>query len=208
MSEYPIEVAAQRAGVGATDVTRMTELGLLTGTEGTYTDADIRRIQIVALLVESGLDIESIASVVGRSGFSIGCIDQAGYDVFSALADVTFEQLSQRTGIPLEQLTVLRDVTGGKPARPDDLVREHELEILPLIEYQLELGFAWPAVERALRVYGDSLRRAAEGEAEWWRSEVEGPVLDADRPAQALAERAGEVSPRLSEASDRALIAI
>jgi adenylate cyclase len=208
VSEYPIEVAAQRAGVMAADVARMTELGLLTGRDGTYTDADIRRIQIVALLVESGLDIQSIARVVGTRGFSIGFIDQAGYDVFSALADVTFEQLSQRTGIPVDQLTVLRDVTGGKPARPDDLVREHELEILPLIEYQLELGFAWPAVERALRVYGDSLRRAAEGEAEWWRSEVEAPVLDADRPAQALAQRAGEVSPRLSEASDRALMAI
>jgi class 3 adenylate cyclase len=128
--------------------------------------------------------------------------------VFSALADVTFEQLSQQTGIPLEQLTVLRDVTGGKPARADDLVREHELEILPLVEYQLRLGFAWPAVERALHVYGDSLRRAAEGEAEWWRSEVQAPVLDEDRPAQSLAERAGEISPRLSEASDRAVMAI
>ena len=208
VTEYRIEVAAQRAGVTAADVARMTELGLLTQTDGSYTDADIRRIQIVALLVESGLDIESIASVVGRSGFSIGFIDQAGYGVFSALADVTFEQLSQRTGIPLDQLTVLRDVTGGKPARPGDLVREHELEILPLIEYQLELGFAWPAVERALRVYGDSLRRAAEGEAEWWRSEIQGPVLDDGRPAETLAERAGEISPRLSEASDRAVIAI
>jgi len=186
----------------------MTELGLLIGADGTYTDADIRRIQVVALLMESGLDLEAIAGVVGRSGFSIGFIDQAGSDVFSALADVTFEELSRRTGIDLERLTVLRDVTGGKPARPDDLVREHELEILPLVQYQLELGFAWPAIERALRVYGDALRRAAEGEAEWWRSEVQAPVLDQDRPAQSLAERAGEISPRLSEASDRAVVAI
>lgn len=208
VSGYGTDVAARRAGVSATDVGRMTELGLLTGSDGTYTDADVRRVQVVALLEESGLDAGSIAQVVRTTGFSLGFIDQAGYGVFSALSDVTFGQLSHRTGLPLEQLTVLRDVTGGKAAGPDDLVREHELEILPLIEYQLEIGFRWPAIERALRVYGDSLRRAAEGEAEWWRSEVQTPVLDADRPARSLAERAAEISPPLSAASDRAVVAI
>ena len=208
VSGYRTDIAAQRAGVSGSDVARMTDLGLLTGSDGTYTDADVRRIQVVALLEESGLDAGSIAEVVGTTGFSLRFIDEAGNGVFSAISDVTFAQLSESTGIPLEQLTVLRDVTGGKPAGRDDLVREDELEILPLIEYQLELGFRWPAVERALRVYGDSLRRAAEGEAEWWRSEVQAPVLDGERPARSLAERAAEISPRLSEASDRAVVAI
>jgi class 3 adenylate cyclase len=47
----------------------------------------------------------------------------------------------------------------------------------------------------------------AEGEAEWWRSEVQSPVLE-EGGADALGRRAGEVSPRLSDATDRAVMAI
>jgi class 3 adenylate cyclase len=87
-------------------------------------------------------------------------------------------------------------------------VREDELEILPLVSYQVELGFRGEAIERALRVYGDSLRRVTEAEAEWWRSEVQTPLLERGVDADELGRRAAEVSPRLSQASDRALVAI
>ena len=43
---------------------------------------------------------------------------------------------------------------------------------MPLIEFQLALGFRPIAIERGMRVYGDSLRRVAESEGEWWRSEI------------------------------------
>ncbi len=208
MAGYTTDIAAQRAGVEAGEVVRLTELGLLSGTDGNYTDGDVRRILVAKFLEQSGLDLTDVADVVRAGGFSLEFIDQAGYGVFSALTDVTFAQLSERTGIPVEQLTVLREITGGQPAHPGDLVREQEHDIVPLVEYQLELGFHWAAVERALRVYGDTLRRAAEAEAEWWRSEVQAPVLDEGGGADALAERAAEVSPKLAVASDRALVAI
>ena len=203
-----MDVAAQRAGVGAATVRRLTQLMLLVGSEGSYTEADVRRIQLMALLEASGLDAAALADVVTRGGFSLESVDQAVQGVFSPLTDETFGQLSARTGIPVEQLTVLRDVTGDKPAHAHDFVREQEMAILSLVQYQLELGFGWPAIERALRVYGDSLRRVAEGEAEWWRSEVQSPMLDDGGQADALGRRAAEITPRLWEASDRAVLAI
>ena len=117
---------------------------------------------------------------------------------------MTFAELSERSGVPIDVLTVLRVAAGGKAAGPDDRVREDELEVLPLVEYQMQLGFRPQAIERALRVYGDSLRRVAEAEAEWWRSEVEGQVLADGGSTSGIAERARDISPRLSDASDRA----
>ncbi len=209
MDGYSTEVAARRAGVAPEDLSRLSSLGVLTGdaTSG-YTDADVRRVEVIGMLGRAGIDIEAVAALVGQGHLSFDFLERAGFNVFAPLSDTTFNELSIRTGIAVERLTVLRDVTGGKAAGPDDLVREDELEIVPLIAYQLEIGFRWPAVERALRVYGDSLRRIAEAEAEWWRSEVQHQIMVQGGTARDLADRSGEVSPRLSEASDRALRAI
>lgn len=57
-------------------------------------------------------------------------------------------------------------------------------------------------------MYGDSLRRVAEAEAEWWRSEIQAPLLARGIHADELGRRAAEISPRLSRAADRALVAI
>jgi len=207
MSGFSTEVAAERAGVDAGEVMRLARLGILNG-DGQYTDADIRRVHVVQALERAGLSIDGLAGLLRDGQFSLDFLDDAGFGVFAALGDSTFAELSERTGIPVEMLTVLRDVTGGTTAAPGDRVREHELEILPLIQYQLELGFRWQAIERSLRVHGDSLRRVAEAEAEWWRSEVQGPALSEGAPADDLGRRAAEISPRLSQASDRAVMAI
>ena len=191
------------------EVVRLTDLGILAGSaDDGYTDADVRRIQVVQELERSGLPSDALASLVRDGRLSLDFLDDAGFRAFAALSDVTFAELSERSGVPIDVLTVLRVAAGGKAAGPDDRVREDELEVLPLVEYQMQLGFRPQAIERALRVYGDSLRRVAEAEAEWWRSEVQEQVLADGGSSSGIAERAREISPRLSDASDRALMAI
>lgn len=75
-------------------------------------------------------------------------LDEAGSNVFTALSDVTFAELSERSGTSLGMLAVLRDVTGGKAPEPGERVREDELDVLPLVAYQVELGFRSEAIER------------------------------------------------------------
>ena len=208
MATYSIEVAAQRAGVEPAEVSRLCDLGVLDGATGSFDDADVRRVQVVEALERAGLPIDDVARMIREGRFSLSFLDEAGAGVFAALSDTTFAVLSERTGIPLEVLAVLRDVTGGAAAGPDDRVREDELEVLSLLALQLQLGFRPHAVERALRVYGDSLRRIAEAEAECWRSEVQDPMLARGGEAEEVGRRAGEISPALSVASDRALLAI
>jgi adenylate cyclase len=190
-------------------VRHLVELGLLgaAGDAG-YTDADVRRVQIVRTLAQSGMPIAQVARLVGSGTLSLDLLDGAISRVFAAQSDTTFAELSARTGIPVETLLGLRVATGGVAAVPSDLVREDELRIVPLVEFQVEMGFQPQAIERALRVYGESLRRIAEAEAEWWRSQIQEPMLAAGRGAGELVRRAGETSPGLSDASDEAVMAI
>jgi class 3 adenylate cyclase len=195
--------------VSLPQVLRLTELGLLDGdAERGYSDGDVRRIQLVLALERSGLPLDSLAALVRIGQFPIGFIDTAGAPVFAPLSETTFQRLAQRTGLPVETLLALRDATGGARATPDDLVREDELRVVPLLELQASLGFRPIAMERALRVYGDSLRRIAEAESEWWRSELQDPMLAQGQSHGDVARRAGEVSPQLSVASDDAIMAI
>jgi hypothetical protein len=160
--------------VSVEQVVRLTELGLLDGDEQAgYPDSDIRRIQLVLTLERAGLPLEGLGRLVRERHFPLGFIDQAGEPVFAPLSDVTFGELAERTSLPVETLLVLRDATGGVRATPDDAVREDELRVVPLLELQASLGFRPLAMERALRVYGDSLRRIAEAESDWWRSEFQ-----------------------------------
>lgn len=209
VERYTLEVAARRAGSSPAEVRHLVELGLLgaAGDAG-YTDADVRRVQIVRTLAQSGMPIAQVARLVGSGTLSLDLLDGAISRVFAAQSDTTFAELSARTGIPVETLLGLRVATGGVAAVPSDLVREDELRIVPLVEFQVEMGFQPQAIERALRVYGESLRRIAEAEAEWWRSQIQEPMLAAGRGAGELVRRAGETSPGLSDASDEAVMAI
>lgn len=209
MERHHIDVAAARAGVTAEQVGRLTELGLLDGDERAgYSDGDVRRIQLVLALERAGLPLDGLGDLVRGGRFPIGFIDHAGEPVFAPLGDETFGQVATRTGIPVETLLVLRDATGGLPASPDDRVRADELRVVPLLEMQTGLGFQPAAIERALRVYGDSLRRIAEAESEWWRAEFQDPMLAAGATFGEVARRAGEISPALSVAVDQAIMAI
>lgn len=209
METFSAEVAAERAGVGPEEILRLRTLGILPGDAGAgYTDADIRRVQVVLALERSEMPVEQVGRLVREGFLSLDFIDTAGRQVFTALSDTTFAELSARTDIPVEVLLALRDATGGKQASPTDYVREDELLVLPLIELQLSLGFRPAAVERALRVYGHSLRRVAEAEAEWWRSEIQDRMLASGASADEIGRRAGQISPPLSRASDDAVLAM
>jgi len=117
-----------------------------------------------------------------RSGeVSLDFLDEPAYERFSALSDVTFAQLAERTGVSVELLMLIRDATGSNPPVPDDRVRDGELPFAAFIEFQVKAGFNPIAIQRLLRVAGDSLRRLAESESAWWNSEVMAPAVAAGK---------------------------
>ncbi len=167
-------------------VDRLVELAILAPARGDhFSPGDVRRVLMVQALDGAGIPPAELAAAITRGELSLAFMDTASYEKFSALAGETFAELSARTGVPLHLLTLIREAIGSAQPSPDDRVREDELAIVPFIEIQLEHGFRPIAIERLLRVQGDSLRRIAETEADWWRSEVILPAMEAGKgPAE------------------------
>lgn len=184
--------AAQRAGVEPAYVDRLLEHGVLTAGEedGRFTDGDVRRIALVKMLEGSGLPLEGIGTAVRSGQLSLAFMDASSYDRFSTLTDATFAQVAAETDIPFELLVVVREAVGFAEPSPDDHVRDVERQVIPLVQMQIAEGFRLPVIERWLRVYGESMRRLVETEADWWNSEVEQRLRDSGMSASDMMEHA------------------
>jgi class 3 adenylate cyclase len=121
---------------------------------------------------------------------------------------MTFQQLSARTGIPMDLLKVVREAIGFAEPRPEDHVREYELSIVPAIELQLSKGFRPAVIERWLRVCADSLRRVADTETDLWRTEVEQPLLEGGMTEREMLDAQGDLGSRMAPLIEQTLLAI
>jgi len=208
VSQYSREGAARKAGVDPEYVDRLVELGILTpGEADTFSSGDVLRTRWVQSLERAGVPLDGMAAAVRDGTLSFTYLDSSAFDRFAGLSDTTFEQLSKRTGIPLELLMVVREAIGFAEPRPEDLVREDELSVVPLTELQLSCGFNPVVIERWLRVGADTFRRFAETETEWWHSEVELPLLQGMTEREML-EAQADVGSRMTPLMDQALMAI
>ena len=182
VERYEIAEAAERAGVSVEELSRLIELGILKpDADDRFTSGDVRRAGLIKSLTTAGIPIDGLGAAMRSGEVSLDFLDEPAYERFSALSDVTFAQLAERTGVSVEQLMLIRDATGSNPPVPDDRVRDGELPFAAFIEFQVKAGFNPIAIQRLLRVAGDSLRRLAESESAWWNSEVMAPAVAAGK---------------------------
>jgi adenylate cyclase len=208
VKHYSRAEAAVRAGVDQAYVDRLIELGIIGSAHG-LTRGDVRRVQMAQTLETAGMSLEGLAKGIESGLISLDFMDAPTYDRFANLADETFQQLSDRTGLPLDLLLLIREATGGAVPRPNDRVREDELAVVPLIEMELKMGFRPVSIARRLRVLGDSLRRVADTESDAWRSDLMEPMLAEGASAEDLtAVSVSEGSVELDRATDQALLAV
>ena len=203
MTRYSREDAAERAGVESPFLARLVDLGILAPNEpDRFSPGDVRRVLLANSLEQAGIPLEGVGAAMQRGALSLDFLDAASYERFAALATESFRQVSDRTGIPVELLMVLREAIGMAQPSPDDRLREDEMAIVPFIELQVAEGFRPAAIERLLRVQGDSTRRITEQEAAWWNSEVIEPAIAAGKGTEGIAnpDLADRISPLAEQA--------
>jgi adenylate cyclase len=105
-------------------------------------------------------------------------------------------------------LRVVRAAVGCAAPRPEDLVREDELSVVPTIELQLSMGFRPAVIEGWLRVCADSLRRIANTETDWWRTEVELPLLQGGMTEPEMLEAQADAGSKMTPLLEHALLGI
>jgi adenylate cyclase len=206
MERYEIAEAAERSGVGVDELRRLVELGILVpDADRRFTPGDVRRVGMVHSIVVSGIPLDGLGAAIRSGQISLDFLDAPAFERFSALSGgVTFAQLAERTGVPVNLLTPIREAAGSSPPLPEDRVRDGELPYAEFIAAQVGLGFNPIAIMQLLRVSGDSLRRMAEMESAWWQSEVIAPSMAAGkRPDEILGADFGD---RLSVLAERGIV--
>jgi class 3 adenylate cyclase len=140
VGEHSRQEVARRAGVDPGYVDRLVELGILRpGTGDEFSQGDVLRARWVQSLERAGVPLVAMAAV--RDGaLSFAYLDASAFDRFAGVSGTTFQRLSEQTGIPLDLLKVVREAFGFAEPTPEDLVREDELSVVPLIELQLSSG--------------------------------------------------------------------
>jgi class 3 adenylate cyclase len=82
------------------------------------------------------------------------------------------------------------------------------MDVVPLVTLLVRNGVSQASIERTFRVAGDGLRRLAETEAAWWRSEILGPLFRAGIDVAEIGERTARFANESSVVTDAALMAI
>ncbi len=165
--------AAERAGITTDELRGMVELGILApDPENRFRPGDVRRAELVGSLEAAGIALDDLGTAIREGKVSLAFLDAPAFDRFSALSDVTFTQMAERTGVPIEMLTFIREAAGSVTPSPDSRMREAELPAAAWLAAAVGASFRPAAMQQMIRVHADSLRRVAETEAAMWQSEV------------------------------------
>jgi len=200
---------ADRAGVDPGYVDRLVELGILKPGGGeTFSPGDVRRARWVQSFERAEVPLEGMATAVRDGALSFSYLDATAFDRFAGVSRTTFRELSERTGVPMDLLLVVREAHGFAEPMPDDHVREDELAVVAAIELLLSFEIRPEAIQRLVRAYGEGLRSLVETETDWYRTEVELPLLEGGMTEVEMLAAQADVGSRISPLLDQVLVSI
>jgi len=160
-------------------VDSLVDLGILTPSDAgsLFSAGDVRRVRLVHGLEEGGLPLEGMSTAVRNGALSFGFLDLPSWDWYGGFEGKTYRELSAETGLGLDLLQALRESMGFAPPEPEDPVHQEELDLIPMVKVALDAGAEPVAIERLIRVWGESMRRIAEAAATFYHAQIEVPLL-------------------------------
>lgn len=210
MGGFTREELAQRAGVSVEYVDTLVELHIVSPGEGdsAFSGGDVRTARFVQGLEHGGVPLEAIDSAVRSGALSFAFFDDSYWDRFGGLSAKTYRELSAEAGLGLDLLQAVRESIGYARPRPDDRVREDELEVVPLLRTLIAMGADPIALERHIRIWGESVRRIAEADGNFYRTQIEAPLLKAGLTWSQMVQSASAASEAMVPLLDPALLSV
>ena len=201
------EELAHRAGVAVDDVDRLVGAGVITPGEGlTFSSGDVWRARFLFGLEEGGVPLQAVGAAVRAGDLSFEFFDAPYWDRFGGLSDKTYADVSRETGLGLGLLAAIRESNGYATPSPDVRRRVDELASIELVKTSIAAGASPDALERQVRVWGESIRRIADADSSFWHEQVEVPLLDAGLSQSQMLAAAGAASAAMAPLLDPALL--
>ena len=133
---------ADLAGVTEAEVRRLVDLGILAARDAArpFLETDAQKVRLATACEQAGLPMEGIAAAIQAGRLSFAFLEAAPFRRWAVRSTLTYRQVSQETGAPLELLGSFLEAMGFARMAPEELVREDELEIVPLLQLGLSSG--------------------------------------------------------------------
>ena len=169
---------AERAGVTPGFVRRLGDLGIIVPVEGgeDYPASDARRVRVAQACDRAGLPLDGIGKAVAEGRLSFAFLEASQYE-WAGFSGKTYRQVCDELGLSMGLVRGIHQALGWAPPDEGDIVREDDLQLLPALGISVAAGIAEDTVIRTTRVYGESLRRIAQAEAQVFRTSIEEPLL-------------------------------
>src|SRR6266545_4195212 len=168
-------------------------------------DTEMRALsasELAALVGVTKAEVDRLVGLgirVGRLSFAF--LEASPYRRWAVRSARTYRQVSQETGVPLEVLGGALESMGFARMAPDELIRQDELEVVPLLQLGLSRGIldqVW--LTRLGRAYAEGLRLAANVENEAYRARFTGPVRASGADQRTTMELASQFLPLVDPA--------
>ncbi len=196
---------AQRSGTAEERIDRLAQLGVLVPIAGRFRPADVQRVRVTEALAGAGISPEDLARLISEDWFSFA----AGDALFSdpvPLIDGSLEEVSEDLGIPLSLARRALTAWSVPPPGSGDPVRADDRAILEVVAAVHEvLGGDEDRTVAGIRYFGENLRRIAESQMRWFRSQVMIPALDGGTTQPQLTPMITEIAGRLLPLAERAV---
>src|SRR5918996_743698 len=164
---------ALRAGASVERVRHLKELGILRPDDGTFPRGDVMRARVVLDLERKGMDAAALGAATRSGHLTLGYLESAGRRF--PRHGRTFAELSDDIDVPLESLQAMYVTFGLPRPRPDEYVREEDLPVLEGLPVLLGAGISEGDALRAIRVWGESIRRVAQFQHHYFHNTIEEP---------------------------------
>jgi adenylate cyclase len=200
---------ADLAGVPVAFLRRAAGLGIVRPAEGDqpYRESDLSRLRLALACDLAGLPLDGIGKAVGEGRIAFDFLDLPQYR-FARHTNQTYRELCAERGVELELLQRLQEAQGLAAPDPDDLVREDDLQMIGAMQIAGMFGVPAEPMVRMMRVYGESMRRMAEGENQVYRTYIEDPMLASGLDVAAMMASASEFGAQYSAVMDGSLVAM
>jgi adenylate cyclase len=209
MGELTEVELCERANVDPAFVKELVDCAVLEPEAGErpYRGGDVWRARLAKACVDAGLPLDGIGEAISRNLLSLSMLDLPQYSHWSGYSDETYEQLAERTGLPIEFFSEAHEAAGFPPVEPGDRVRQDELASIPATQIALSFGFPMESVLRVFRVYGENLRRIAQVESQQYHEHIDVPLQQQGLSHAEVFAQGSAFGEQIMEVLDAALLA-
>jgi adenylate cyclase len=170
------EEIARRAGTTPERVDALVELGIVgQGSDGDepFRSGDALRVQLVEELEGFGIPPERVSTALAEGALTLSYLDR--FPDPPPRTGRTHAEVCDELGIPFEALDRIYAGFGLRRPRPDEPVREDDLQIISGLPLLYEAGLGEDEVLRAARVWGEGPRRVAQHQVHSFHELIEEP---------------------------------